>query len=308
MKKILVTGGMGFVGNHLVKTLLEADMEVMVLDKSIYKPTYHDIAAATIVEGDMLSRELVYQCLSEVDTCFHLAAISSVALCNRDWIFSHLNNVNTFNNLLESIKLLNRPIKLVYASSSAVYGNSLSLPLKETLTIKPTSTYGADKFTNEMYAEVMSHVHGVHSIGLRLFNIYGSGQLASNPYSGVITNFKAAISQNKPITIFGDGTQTRDFIHVEDIVRAFITAAHTDYAKTGIYNICNGIAISINELAHLLMNAMNKEVSVNHAGPRAGDLLHSLGNPHLAGEELKFFAQVDMATGINRYINETSFF
>ena len=304
MKKALVTGGMGFFGSYLVNHLLSLGVKVLVLDKSIHKPTYFNIDKATIIEGDVLSHELIHECLEQVDTCFHLAALSSVPVCARDWIFSHENNVLAFNGLLEEIRRVGRPIKLIYASSAAVYGNSQSQLASGSDHITPASTYGADKLSNEIYAEVIGTMYGIHSIGLRLFNVYGPGQLDSNPYSGVINSFKKAIQANAPITIFGDGKQTRDFIYIKDVVEAFMAAAATPDNLSGIFNVCSGRDISILELAELMMRLSGTKVPVIFEKERQGDLYHSLGDVTLAKKILKFTAQTKIETGLNWYLHE----
>lgn len=307
MKKVLVTGGMGFIGNHLVSRLLEMGIEVLVLDKAIHKPTFCDIQKATIIEGDVLSHELVYECLEQVDTCFHLAALSAVAVCRRDWIFSHENNVLAFNGLLEELRRINKSVKLIYASSAAVYGHSRILPSSESEHVVPRSTYGADKLSNEIYAEVIRGLHGIPSIGLRFFNVYGPGQLKSNPYSGVMTSFKLAIGNNQPLTIFGDGKQTRDFIYVKDVVDALILSAETPYEQSGIYNICSGHAISIEELAQMMIRLSNKKPEIVYLDARADDLIHSLGDNRLAKKALHFQAKMPIDTGIDLFLKENTF-
>ncbi|HAT8371143.1 TPA: NAD-dependent epimerase/dehydratase family protein [Legionella pneumophila] len=307
MRKALVTGGMGFIGNHLVNHLLSSGIEVLVLDKSVHKPTYCDIQKATIIEGDVLSHELLHDCLESVDTCFHLAALSSVAICNRDWIFSHENNVLAFNGLLEELRRIKHPVKLVYASSAAVYGDSQHLPLSESEHILPNSTYGADKLSNEIYAEVVRKVYGIPSIGLRLFNVYGPGQLASNRYSNVITTFKEAIETEQPLTIHGDGNQIRDFIYIDDVILAFMLAAQTSIDKSGVFNVCSGHSISILELAELMMRLSMKKLPINYEPKRIGDLTHSVGNGNLAKKELSFEPSISMDEGLSRMLKENDF-
>lgn len=302
MKKVLVTGGMGFIGNHLVHKLLSIECEVFVVDKSIHKPIIHDVSLATIIEGDILSHELIRDLLSEVDTCFHLAALSSVGLCNRDWIFSHENNVLAFNGLLEECRHLKRPIKLVYASSSAVYGNPLSLPLCESQPTVPHSLYAADKLSNEIYAHVMYEAFGVPSIGLRLFNVYGPGQLKSNPYSGVITAFKDKIIENQAIIIFGEGSQTRDFIYIDDVVNAFLLAAATPTNTQDIVNVCSGQTLTIKALAKTMVALSHKEIPIQYAPPRTGDILHSCGDGQKAHKVLGFTPTVTLEHGLKTFI------
>jgi UDP-glucose 4-epimerase len=307
MKKALVTGGMGFIGNHLVSHLLSLGIEVLVLEKSIHKPTYCDIHGATIIEGDVLSHELLHECLKEVDTCFHLAALSSVEICNRDWIFSHENNVLAFNGLLEELKRIKHPVKLVYASSAAVYGDSKHLPLSESEHVLPNSTYGADKLSNEIYAEVVRKIYKIPSIGLRLFNVYGPGQLATNRYSSVMTNFKQDIQTEHPLTIYGDGKQIRDFIYIKDVVAAFMLAAQTSNDKSGVFNICSGQGISILALAELMMDLSQKQLPIIYELERVGDLSQSIGDGCLAKKELSFFTSISMQDGLMSFLNDKDF-
>lgn len=307
MKKALVTGGMGFIGNHLVNHLLSQHVEVIIIDKSIHKPTYCDIHGATIVEGDVLSHELLHEYLEQVDTCFHLAALSSVMACRRDWIFSHENNVLAFNGLLEELRRITHPVKLVYASSAAVYGDSKILPSSESEHVVPRSTYGADKLSNEIYAGVIDALYHIPSIGLRFFNVYGPGQLKSNPYSGVITSFKQAIDANKPLTIYGDGQQTRDFIYIKDVVNAMILAANTKDTQSGIFNVCSGVGISIADLAQMMMELTHTQLPIHWLEARADDMRHSVGSPILAEKELGFIAKTPMMNGLKSFLDEHDF-
>lgn len=302
-KKILVTGGMGFIGNHLVHKLLSLGAHVLVLDKSIYKPLFHDVGKAVIIEGDVLSHQLLADCLKQVDYCFHLAATASVVTCNNDWIYSHENNVLAFNGLLDEIRKSKRPIKLVYASTAAVYGANKDFPLKESAHIEPLSAYGADKLSNEVYAKVLSHLHHVHSIGLRLFNVYGPGQLTTNPYSGVISRFKKMLKKTMPIIIYGDGSQVRDFIYVDDVVDAFILAAQTSMETSGVWNVCTGKEVSILELAHSMMKLIGNKSDICYTEPRLGDLSHSIGDPGKAKADLGFVAKTTFEDGLNAYIH-----
>ncbi|MFI4962257.1 MAG: NAD-dependent epimerase/dehydratase family protein [Legionellales bacterium] len=298
MKKALVTGGMGFIGGHLVDKLVTMGVEVLVMDKSIYKPTPFSKSSVTVVEADLMSAEILKDCLHQVDTCFHLAAISSLAVCNKDWIFSHQNNVLTFNILLDILRNTKHRVKLVYASSAAVYGNSSLLPLKEDAPIIPASAYGGDKLSNELYAQILASCYGIPSIGLRLFNVYGSGQQESNPYSGVITLFKKVLTEKKPVTIYGSGDQTRDFIYVADVVEGFIKAATTEASLTGVFNICTGQTISIKELALIMMDLLDSKEPIHYASPRIGDLIHSQGCTKQAQSALGFKAKTPIYQGI----------
>lgn len=299
MKKVLVTGGMGFIGGHLVKKLLDAGMEVVIIDRAPYKPVPFDTSRVKIIETDMMSLEYLKSALEGVDVCFHLAAISSLAQCHYDWIYALKNNVLCFNNLLDILMRQFPTTKLVYASSSSVYGNCEILPLTEKSTTKPTSSYGADKLTNELYASIACQCYGYPSIGLRLFNVYGIGQPESSPYSGVITQFTYNIEQNEPLIIFGDGEQSRDFIPVEEVTDAFILAAQKKHDSAAIYNVCSGRATTINYLAEVMLDLSNKSLPVIHEKPRTGDLIHSLGSGKLAQKELRFSSAIGCTNSRN---------
>ncbi|VEG90046.1 NAD-dependent epimerase/dehydratase family protein [Legionella spiritensis] len=303
MKKALVTGGMGFIGNHLVSRLLDMGMKVTILDKCIHKPVYKDISAAHIIDGDVLSRELLSHCLHEVDICYHLAAISSIDLCYRDWLFSHENNVRAFNGLLDAIRLQHKPVRLVYASSASVYGNYKQLPLHESLTPSPISTYGADKLSNEIYAQAMQVMADISSIGLRFFNVYGPGQLSSNPYTGVISSFKKAMFRNMPLTIFGDGQQTRDFVYIDDVVDALVLCMKVKHKSAEVLNICSGKGITIESLANMMIKLTNYSHGLQYKEERRGDLRCSVGDVTNAKIHLGFTAKTPIEAGLRYFLD-----
>lgn len=300
MMKAVVTGGQGFIGNHLVAKLLEMGYEVIVLDKAPQKSVYHENKKAVIVDADVQSRDILEQCLNGADLCFHLAAIASVPACSRDWIFSHQNNVMAFNTLLDVLKKQPKKIKLVYASSSAVYGDEASPPLLETARVLPSSNYGVDKFVNELYAQNAARNFGVSSVGLRFFNVFGPGQQENNQYSGVITLFKKAILSGRALTIYGTGEQTRDFIYVEDVVEALIKAARTPASFTGIFNVCRGQALSINALARTMLEIYDAPLDIEYQEARMGDVMHSMGSPEAAQKYLGFVAKTSMEQGLRK--------
>lgn len=301
MKRALVTGGMGFIGGHLVSKLLKMGVEVVIIDKAPQKPVPFDRSKVTIIDTDMMSLEYLKSALKDVDICFHLAAISSLVQCHHDWIYALKNNVVCFNNLLDILMRQFPKIKLVYASSSSVYGNCKTLPLTEEAITKPTSSYGADKLTNELYASIAYQCYGYPSTGLRLFNVYGKGQPESSPYSGVITQFNYRIKNKEPLVIFGDGEQSRDFIPVEEVANAFVLAAQHQQEAAKIYNICSGRATTINHLAQIMLELSQKSLPVIHEKPRVGDLIHSLGSGKLAQDELGFSSSMDIKQGLKQF-------
>ncbi|QBR83791.1 NAD-dependent epimerase/dehydratase family protein [Legionella israelensis] len=302
MEKVLVTGGGGFIGNHLVSRLLSLGKEVVVLDRCIHKPAFCDVAGAKLIEADVMSSKLLRKILEDIDTCFHLAALASVASCAQDWRYAHENNVLAFNALLDNLVELSHCVKLVYASTSAVYGDNQDLPLSESASPRPTSMYGVTKLCNEVYARVMNINFNLPSIGLRLFNVYGPGQRISNSESGVITLFKEALSEQRPLMVYGDGSQTRDFIYIDDVVDALIAAAITPREHTGIYNICSQKSISILELAETLMTLSKTKQPIVYEQARSGDIYHSLGNAELAKKKLHFQASTALEEGLKKLL------
>ncbi len=303
IKKALVTGGMGFVGGHLVKRLLSQGVEVTVLDKSIYKAIPFDPTLVKLVEVDILSKEYLEECLQDVDVCFHLAAISSSTKCQNDWLFSLQNNVVAFNHLLDLLMKQDSTIKFIYASTASVYCNSTEVPQKESDRVSPCKVIAADKLTNEIYAAVAGRSFGLSSIGLRLFNVYGTCQYDSNHYSGVISRFKKSVLQQQPLIIYGTGEQTRDFVHVDDVVNAFILAANVELKGAQVINVCSGQSLSINELATRLQEVARTHLPVIHKEARPGDQMHSRGDTHLAKELLNFTAKTKIESGLQEFFN-----
>ncbi len=177
-------------------------------------------AAATLIEGDVADPAIVAQATAGVDGCFHLAAIASVEKGVTDWLGTHRANLTGTITVFDAIRRHGSEIPVVYASSAAVYGDAATIPIAETEPRTPLSAYGADKYGCELHARVASHVHGIPTIGLRFFNVYGPRQDPKSPYSGVISIFCERIAAGLPIKIYGDGQQTRDFIYVADVVQA----------------------------------------------------------------------------------------
>jgi UDP-glucose 4-epimerase len=195
---------------------------------------------------------------------------------------------------------------VIYASSAAVYGDNADLPLCETAATTPLSAYGLDKLSGEHNAAIAWKFHGVPSVGLRFFNVYGPRQDASSPYSGVISKFMANAQASAPLTFFGDGAQTRDFIYVGDIVQLLVTAAASTMSGARVFNGCTGVATSLRQLATAIGDAIGDAagtaITTHHAAAREGDIRHSLGNPGAAHEALGFRATTALADGLKNLI------
>jgi UDP-glucose 4-epimerase len=299
IKRILVTGGAGFVGSHLVDQLVTQGHYVTVLDdlSSGLRDNVH--RDALLVEGDVRDGVLVARLVEEVDACFHLAAIDSVQQCSKSWEVSHEVNQGAFVGLLEKVaKRKNGVIPVVYASSAAIYGDTDIVPVHEKLPARPISVYGADKAGCELHAHAAGRNSGVPTFGLRPFNIYGPRQQASSPYSGVITVFVDRLQREKGLTIYGDGQQTRDFIHVSDIVEHFIAALGKASPTAPVCNAATGKETSILDIAYQLGSIMNREAKVHFAPARTGDILRSAADTSLAKSLLGCAARIDIAEGL----------
>jgi UDP-glucose 4-epimerase len=189
---------------------------------------------------------------------------------------------------------------VVYASSAAVYGDNLAVPLPETAEVKPLSAYGADKLGCELHARVASHVHGVPTVGMRFFNVFGPRQDPKSPYSGVISIFCDRLRARQGITIFGDGEQTRDFVYVGDVVAALLAAMQRLPEGSPVFNVCTGRMVSVLDLAQTVGGLCGVAPEIDFQPPRAGEIRVSLGNPEKLAALLGVSAGVDLRTGLAR--------
>jgi UDP-glucose 4-epimerase len=300
MALYLVTGGAGFIGSHLADALLARGDRVRVLDDlSTGKRENLDPRAALTV-GDVADPAAVARAMEGVDGCFHLAAVASVELGNRDWLGTHGTNLTGAITVFDAARRATpgATVPVVYASSAAVYGDSAELPLGETAATHPLSAYGADKLGCELHGRVATRVHGVRTAGCRFFNVYGPRQDPGSPYSGVISIFFDRISRGRGITIFGDGGQTRDFIYVADVVRALMAIMASETGEAAVFNICTGRTTSLLELAAALGRVFGRTPQIAFDAPRAGDIRGSLGSPALVERALGFRAQVTLEDGL----------
>ena len=298
MSTYLITGGAGFIGSHLCDALIARGDRVRVLDDLSTGRRGNLPPAATLIEGDVADPAIVSQATNDVDGCFHLAAIASVEKGVTDWLGTHKANLTGSITLFDAIRRHGRAIPVVYASSAAVYGDAARVPIAETDPCRPLSAYGADKYGCELHARVASHVHGIPTVGLRFFNVYGPRQDPKSPYSGVISIFCERIGAGKPVKIFGDGQQTRDFIYVADVVRALLAAMALRPADAPVFNVCSGTATAVEALAHLIADLAGRKLDVATASPRAGEIKHSLGVPESANRTLGLSERVPLRTGL----------
>lgn len=296
--RILVTGGAGFIGSHLVDKLA-LENEMFVVD-NLFSGSLSNLGKSkdriTFIKGDIRDKALMKDIVTKVEFVFHLAADVGNVRSIEDPFANMEVNVQGTLNLLEAC-LSSNINRFVYSSSAAIYGEAKYLPIDEDHPLNPESPYAVSKLAAEKYAFAFYKVHGLPATCLRYFNVYGSRQ-ESSEYGNVIPIFLKRISEGKPFTIFGDGNQTRDFVFVEDVVKANILAATQSQTIGGIFNVATGKQTSVNELANLVKQVVGKEVPIIHAKPRAGEVRHSLANIEKAKKFLGYNPEINLKEGL----------
>ena len=296
--KYLVTGGSGFIGSYIVKRLLADNNEVIVFD-DFSRGKMENLRGVedkiTIKQADILDNESLKEISSDVDGIFHQAALTSVPESFSNPEKYQNVNVNGTKNVFKIARELG--IKVVYASSSSVYGDTPTVPISEDFEKNPINPYGVTKLDDEKLAQEF-HELGSSIIGMRYFNVYGIGQTLD--YAGVITKFYDSINENQPLKVFGDGTQVRDFISVEDVADANYKAmiSKTDF---GFFNIGTGVATSILDLAKLMIKLSNKKLEPIFRDLPPGDVLKSQADTNLAKESLGWSYQTELELGLKKF-------
>ncbi|MHC3437940.1 NAD-dependent epimerase/dehydratase family protein [Natrialbaceae archaeon A-gly3] len=295
-RTILVTGGAGFIGSHLVDALA-VDNDVRVLDDLSSGSRRYIHEDATLIDGDLRDPDALEDATRDVDLIFHEAAIVDVTeTVDRP---AETNEVNLEGGLSLFECARREDARVVAASSAAVYGHPVELPVTETTATEPASPYGVQKLALDEYARLYDRLYDLPTVTLRYFNVYGPRQ--QGPYSGVISTFLEQVRAGEPLTIEGDGEQTRDFVHVEDVVRANLLAATTDCVGQA-FNVGTGKRTSILELAETVRKATGADVPIIHQPPRQGDVRHSGADVSKARRKLGFEARIGLETGIRRLV------
>jgi UDP-glucose 4-epimerase len=300
MANWLVTGGCGFIGSHLVEALVASGDRVRILDDLSTGRREHAIPGTELVVGCITDAALVAKAMRGVDGCFHLAAIASVERGRTEWLHTHRVNLSGTIAVFEAARQARdgAPVPVVYASSAAVYGDNPNVPLTEDERPTPLSAYGADKLGCEQHGRVAWHIHRVPNVGLRFFNVYGPRQDPRSPYSGVISIFVDRLRAGRSIDVHGDGSQVRDFIFVQDVVRHVRAAMGKAKADNQVFNVCTGQDTSILSLAQAIGRALGREPTISRQSPRQGDIKVSLGNPAKAVRLLEVAAQTRLDEGL----------
>ena len=296
----LVTGGAGFIGSHLATALVKRGARVRVLD-NLATGRLENLAEIAdrieFVRGDITDPAAVRKACQGVSAVLHEAAQVSVPQSVADPLKSYEINVTGTLRLLEAAREAGVQ-RFVFAASSAAYGNSTDLPKIETMLPTPLSPYASGKVAGEHLLQVWANCHGMRTIALRYFNIFGPRQADDSPYTGVIAIFAKALLEGRQATIYGDGEQTRDFTYVENVVSANLLALERDLAPGAIVNVGTGQSISINNLYRAMCERLGVACAPNYATPRAGDVLYSVASLERARRVLGYEPKVDWRAGL----------
>ena len=304
MAKALVTGGAGFIGSNLVRALLERGDDVRVLDNfSTGNRANLEGLDVEIVEGELRSYERVHNAVRGTETVYHLGALGSVPRSVQDPLTSSAVNVEgTLNVLLaardEGIR------RVVFSSSSSVYGAKTDLPVNESLAADPISPYGVAKLAAERYCVSFSRVYeSFQTVVLRYFNVFGPRQSPFSQYAAMVPLFITAITSGEPVTVYGDGEQSRDFTYVANVVDATVRAAHAEDANGRIFNVAAGSPASVNDVAGAISRIVGMPVEKSYAPPRPGDIRDSWADVSAARDVLGYVPSVGLEDGLRRTID-----
>lgn len=299
-KNILVTGGAGFIGSNLVKYLIEEGNSVTVLDNfmSGYRSNLKPFPSIQIIKGDVRNKNTVEIAMKGVEIVFHLAAsVGNKRSIDNPIVDAEINVLGTINMLEAARKEGVR--KIVTSSSAGIFGELKTIPIKEDHPIEPDSPYGCTKLCEEKLCLSYSKLYNIEVICLRYFNVYGQNQ-RFDAYGNVIPIFVFHMLRNEPILIYGDGEQTRDFVHVDDVVQANIKTAEIK-GISGAFNIASGKRVTINRLVEII-NDGHDNIKIEHIAERQGDVRHSLADISLAHKKFNYTPNVELEWGIKNYI------
>jgi UDP-glucose 4-epimerase len=306
MNKAIITGGAGFIGSHLAEGLSECGYRVAIIDdlsagKKANIANLIESGQIEFFEGSILDEKLLTKLFKGVDYVFHQAAMTSVPHSIKEPQAYHDVNARGTLNVLQAARE-NMVSKVIYASSSSVYGDTPTLPKTENMTPNPQSPYAVSKLTGEYYCQVFQHSYDLPTVSLRYFNVYGPRQNPDSEYAAVIPRFISNVTSGNPPVIFGDGLQTRDFTYVKDIVRANILAAESQ--STGVFNIGGEEQITINELATIIIKLTgDNKLKPIYQEKRAGDIKHSLACI-TKSEYFGYYSKYSLKKGLSETLKE----
>ena len=306
MSKVLVTGGAGFIGSHLTEALLKKGHSVRVLDdfstgkreNLLYDENYPSLE---MVEGDIRDLAVCQKAMKGIEHVFHQAALPSVQRSVEDPLGSNAVNAGGTLNILFSARE-ERVKRVIYASSSSIYGDTPTLPKHEEMPSNPLSPYALQKYIGEQYCRLFYQLYGLETVSLRYFNIFGPRQDPNSIYSAVIPKFIDALLQGSPPIIFGDGEQSRDFTYIENVVQGNLLAMSAEHLHGEAINIACGKRVSLNQLLNILKEIVGSKVSPVHEELRKGDVKHSLADINKGKRLLNYDPQVGIEMGLRKTV------
>lgn len=300
--KVVVTGGAGFIGSHIVEYWLEKNADVHILDnfRSGRRENVALFPQAVLHEGSITDRKLVFDVLQGADYVHHLAAMISVPESMDKPLECVDINVNGLINILDAARELGIK-KVVHSSSAAVYGDNPVSPKTTAMRPEPKSPYGITKLDGEYYLQMYNEAFGLSTASLRYFNVFGPRQDPKSQYAAAIPIFVSKALKNEEMIIFGDGEQTRDFVFVKDVVQANVLAA-TQPDAVSVYNVANGFSITIKDLCELIIDTIGSKSKIVFADPRPGDIKHSLASVNETKKALGYEPKYDLKKGLRQTI------
>jgi UDP-glucose 4-epimerase len=304
--RVLVTGGAGFIGSHLAERLLELDHEVRILDSFATgrRDNLAGLAEAELIEGDVQSFERAHNAVRGCHTVLHQAALPSVPRSIQDPLTTHAVNVTGTLNVLLAARDAGVQ-RVVYASSSSVYGATEELPKRERHPVSPISPYAVSKLAGEGYCRAFTAIYDMECVALRYFNVFGPRQDPQSQYAAVIPRFIAAALDGEPAIVFGDGEQSRDFTYIDNVVDANLRAMTSSEGAGEVFNVACGERVTLNEVLATLGELQGGELQADHRAPRPGEVRHSQADIQRAREAFGYEPVVPFAEGIRRTLEFT---
>jgi nucleoside-diphosphate-sugar epimerase len=302
--RYLITGGAGFIGSHLVRRILEAGGIVRVVDNlsTGYAERLDGIRDSVhVLTGDLADESIAAEAVQGIDYVLHQAAVPSVQRSVVDAVGTNRSNVTATLNLLENCRKAGVR-RFVYAASSSAYGETEILPKTEEMPANPLSPYALQKWVGERYCKLYYELHGLETVSLRYFNVFGPGQNPYSEYSAVIPKFTTRLLAKEPITVYGDGEQSRDFTYIDNVIEANMLALRARNAPGEVCNIGCGQRVSLNDLIRMLEEVIGVRAQVNYAPPKPGDVRHSLADITKAARVLEYVPKIQIEEGLRRTV------
>ena len=303
MALYLVTGGAGFIGSHLAEELVRRGEHVRVVDNLVTgkRQNLAHVSGVDFIEGDLADLDVARRAVDGVDFVLHQAAIPSVPRSVDDPITSNRANITASLNVLIAARDA-RVKRVVYAGSSAAYGDALTLPKVETMPTAPLSPYALQKLVSEQYCQMFTRLYGLETVTIRYFNVFGPRQDPASPYSGVISLFISALCEGRRPTIYGDGEHTRDFTYVANVVDGVLRACHAQGTSGEVINVATGSRISLNQLFRTVRDLVGARVEPIYAVPRPGDVRDSQADIQKARRLLGYEPTVGFDEGLKKTV------